>query len=472
MSRFEQLPVAIIGAGPVGLAAAAHLTERDIAYVVLEAGQQVAANVRQWAHVRIFSPWRYNIDPAAQRLLKNHGWQQPDAEALPTGQELLENYLNPLADIPEIKKNLVLGTTVSAISRDGIDKMKSAGRENSPFLILARQKSDCCSRDLRLRARAVIDTSGTWQNPNPMGSSGIPADGESQVREHIYYGIPEVLGKDLQRYARKAVAVVGGGHSAIQVLLDLARLDREDQPSAIFWVIRSANFSGAYGDKINDALPARGALNSKVSGLIKEKRIVLKTAFHVQRVARHDGGLTLMAVDAAGIEDQIDGLDELVVATGSRPNLDMLRELRLEIDPALESVAAIGPLIDPNLHSCGTVPAHGERELRQPEPDFYIAGIKSYGRAPTFLMATGYEQVRSIVAALAGDRKAADDVNLSLPSTGVCTSDSLQEESSCCDSDTRQQAVEAEERGDHSVEQQACCTVEVDPAGVKNGGCC
>ena len=101
-------------------------------------------------------------------------------------------------------------------------------------------------------------------------------------------------------------------------------------------------------------------------------------------------------------------MDAIAAATGFRPDLDMLREVRLDLDPAVEAPARLAPLIDPNFHSCGTVPPHGEELLRHPDDGFYIVGMKSYGRAPTFLLATGYEQVRSIAAALAGDTAAAD----------------------------------------------------------------
>lgn len=115
--------------------------------------------------------------------------------------------------------------------------------------------------------------------------------------------------------------------------------------------------------------------------------------------------------------------DVVVPCTGFRPDLDILRELRLSLDPAVEAPVELGPLIDPEFHSCGTVPPHGAKLLGHPEKDFYIVGMKSYGRAPTFLLATGYEQVRSVVAALAGDREAADAVQLELPETGVCSTD-------------------------------------------------
>ena len=113
--------------------------------------------------------------------------------------------------------------------------------------------------------------------------------------------------------------------------------------------------------------------------------------------------------------------DVVVNATGFRPNLDMLREIRLDLDEIVEAPRRLAPLIDPNVHSCGTVEPHGFAELQQPEPNFFIAGMKSYGRAPTFLLATGYEQVRSIAAWLDGDLAEASRVHLQLPATGVCS---------------------------------------------------
>ena len=127
-------------------------------------------------------------------------------------------------------------------------------------------------------------------------------------------------------------------------------------------------------------------------------------------------------------------MDEIIGATGFRPDLDLLSEVRLALDPAVDAPAALAPLIDPNLHSCGSVPPHGAEELKHPDADLYIVGMKSYGRAPTFLMLTGYEQVRSVAAAIAGDWEAARDVQLVLPETGVCSSSVVLGERgvSCC----------------------------------------
>ncbi|MDK0291584.1 hypothetical protein LEL45_24165, partial [Salmonella enterica] len=128
----------------------------------------------------------------------------------------------------------------------------------------------------------------------------------------------------------------------------------------------------------------------------------------------------------------LSGIDKIITNTGSRPDFSFLREIRLSIDAGTESVEALSPLIDPNLHSCGTVRPHGEEILRQPEKNFYIVGMKSYGRAPTFLMATGYEQIRSIVAYLTGDIEASKKVELELPETGVCSINLVTKSSSTC----------------------------------------
>jgi hypothetical protein len=154
--------------------------------------------------------------------------------------------------------------------------------------------------------------------------------------------------------------------------------------------------------------------------------------------------VTVVGTTATG-PVRLEGLDTVVAATGFRPDLDMLAELRLDLDPGLESPRALGPLIDPAFHSCGTVPPHGHRDLAHPEPGFYVVGMKSYGRAPTFLVTTGNEQVRSVVAALAGDLPAADDVRLVLPETGVCSVDSTGRDTAasggCCGTETGVQGL-------------------------------
>ena len=180
------LPVAVIGAGPVGLAAAAHLLQVGLEPLVLEAGPSVAAAVRQWGHVRLFSPWRYVVDSAAETLLAATGWQRPDPETAPTGAELVRHYLEPLGAHPAIAPHLRFNTRVTAVTRRGADRQKDAGRDASPFALHVVTPVG----EERVFARAVIDASGTYGAPNPLGGSGVPALGEAAAADHLYYGIP------------------------------------------------------------------------------------------------------------------------------------------------------------------------------------------------------------------------------------------------------------------------------------------
>jgi thioredoxin reductase len=416
MSEANALPIAIIGAGPVGLAAAARAVERKLDFLLLEAGPSAGSALRDWGHVRVFSPWAYNIDDAAHALLKAINWTAPKPTALPTGREIVENYLEPLAAHPAIAPRLMFNARVTRIARAFNDKMNDVDRAASPFVLRWR---NAAGEEHETLARAVVDASGAWRQPNPIGVNGLPVLGEAEARAFIDYGIPDVLGAGRPRFAGKRVLVVGAGHSAINVALDLIALQKDAPDTKVVWALRRNRIEKLLGGGLNDQLPQRGALGLAAMEAIKGNRLEVLAPFAVQRIIRRGDALTV----AAKLADQDRSLDvdRIVVATGLRPDLDMLRELRVAIDPSVEAPPALAPLIDPNLHSCGSVPPHGVVELAHPEPNFYIVGSKVYGRAPTFLMATGYEQVRSVIAELAGDHEAARRVELVLPETGVCS---------------------------------------------------
>jgi thioredoxin reductase len=426
----NQLPIAIIGAGPVGLAAAAQVVKRGATPLVLEAGRSVGSSVLGWGHVRIFSPWKYNVATAARELLDRRGWTSPDGEEYPTGRDLVEAYLRPLAATPEIAPHLRLDHRVTAVTRLGFDKMKTAGREDAPFAITVATPSG----EQQILAGAVIDASGTYMLPNPIGASGTPARGEAEAADRIFYGIADVLGRERARYAGRRVLVVGSGHSAFDVLIDLAKLADAEPRTTITWVVRRPFADSKYGGAANDALPARGALGTRMRGLV-ERGAVRQEVLRISELRMTSDG-----VYASDGDRDLGPFDEIIATTGFRPDLAPLRELRVRLDDILEAPPALAPLIDPNVHSCGTVPPHGARELAHPEKDFYIVGMKSYGRAPTFLMLTGYEQVRSIVSALVGDAAGAANVELVLPQTGVCSggpgSDCCNDAASDCGSPT------------------------------------
>jgi hypothetical protein len=468
------LPVAVIGAGPVGLAAAAHLVRRGLRPLVLEKGASVGASLLEWGHVRVFSPWRHNIDSAARRLLDGTGWREPDPEALPTGAEIVRDYLAPLGAVPEIASNLKLGVSVTAISRQGHDKVSNQGREGSPFVV---QFHDARGEH-RVLARAVLDASGTWARPNPMGVDGLPVPGERAAGGRIAYGIPDVLGSQRSDYAGKRILVIGGGHSAINVALALIELQDEARGTEIFWALRRNSVDRLLGGGLNDQLPERGALGLAAKRAMEDGTMNMLAPFSADRVVSTADGLTVEA-RLAGQPFSL-SVDRIVVATGFRPDLSFLGELRVALDPAVEAPPALAPLIDPNIHSCGTVPPHGVVELAHPEPGFTIVGSKSYGRAPTFLMATGYEQVRSVVADLAGDRKAAREVHLVLPETGLCSTnlagDGVADAPGCCGGPAPAEAdaccvrdAESKARGEDGC---GCGTAVADPLPLTASGCC
>lgn len=412
------LPVVVIGAGPVGLAAAAHLLERGLEPLILEAGPYAGSAVATWGHVRLFSPWRYDVDGAARRLLEPHRWSMPEEDALPTGAELVAQYLAPLAATPAIAARLRTGTRVVAVTRDGVDKTRTMGRERRPFLV---RTVNTDGRYEDIRASAVIDASGTFGQPNPLGGSGLPAAGEAELGDLLVGALPDVLGAERARFAGKHTLVVGKGHSAANTLLSLIELAASEPGTTITWAIRSGSPRRLYGGAREDELPARGLLGSRLKAAVEAGHVTLRTGLTIDRLERAETGVRVHghARDAV-VRFEV---DNVVNATGFRPDLAMLREVRLDLDPALESPRALAALIDPNVHSCGTVPPHGEALLAHPDAGFYVVGMKSYGRAPTFLLATGYEQVRSIAAALAGDRAAADAVHLELPGTGASSTD-------------------------------------------------
>ncbi|WP_150460878.1 FAD-dependent oxidoreductase [Nesterenkonia ebinurensis] len=408
----KDLPIVVVGAGPVGLAAAAHLLEQGLEPLVLEAGEQAGAAVSQWGHIGLFSPWQYTIDAACRRLLEPTGWQAPRPTALPTGAELVEDYLKPLADTPELRGRIRLQTRVLGISRGHRDKTHLDARVGESFLVRAVHQGQ--SRDLQ--ARAVIDASGTWSSPNPLGAAGLPAIGENDdsVAPHLLGPLPDVFGTDRARAAGRRVLVLGSGHSATNTLLNLTALKREEPGTKILWGIRGHSPQRSYGGGDQDGLPERGALGQRLRRLVEAGKIELIRSAEVQALHGSQDTLRVSFADGPSLT-----VDALAAATGFRPDLEMLRELRLELDPAVEAPVRLAPLIDPEHHSCGTVPAHGAETLAHPEEGFFIAGMKSYGRAPTFLLATGYEQVRSIAAHLAGGDSSPR--NLNLPETGVCS---------------------------------------------------
>ena len=383
------LPVVVIGAGPQGLAAAAQLLEHGETPLVFEAGPGPTAAVSDWGHVRLFSDWSELVDDAAARLLAPTGWARP-ATGYPTGAQWISSYLAPLA--AALGDSVRCGTRVTGVSRAGRDRLAGSGHSKQPFSV---HIADADGIESRVAARAVIDASGTWSQPNPAGADGLPALGETAASDRITYRIPDFASPE--RFAGAHTVVVGSGHSAATAVTALAGIARRHPGTRVTWVLRRGTVPDVSGGTA-DVLPARGVLGLRAQEAVDSGLVDSVTGFRVASVTRLKGGVVLASEDGR----ELPAADAVVVLTGFRPDLSFLSEIRLDLDPTLQAPSRMAAVVDPNLHSCGTVRVTGATELAHPEADFYLVGAKSYGRAPTFLAATGYEQVRSVVAALAG----------------------------------------------------------------------
>lgn len=401
-----ELPVVVIGAGPQGLAVAAHLTERGNDVVVLERGPGPAAAVSEWGHVRLFSRWSELTDAAARRMLEPSGWVAPTS-GYPTGAEWVERYLAPLAE--SLGERVRYSTTVTGVARRGRDRVVDSGRRGQPFVV---HTLDADSMEGRIDARAVVDASGTWNLPNPAGADGLPALGEKGLGSRISYRIPD----DVSAFAGQHLVVIGSGHSAAHAVLRASELARRNPGTRVSWLMRRGTSARALGGGAADDLPERAALGGRARKVVESGLIDIVTGFRVAEFQEEGGELTIVAENG----QQVTGVSHVFALTGFRPDLSILSEVRVAVDTSLEAVAGIAAEIDPNVHSCGSVGATGARELTQPEDGFFIIGAKSYGRAPTFLALTGFEQARSVAAHLAGDAIAAQSKQLVLPDTGVC----------------------------------------------------
>ncbi|MCH8985354.1 MAG: NAD(P)-binding domain-containing protein [Acidobacteria bacterium] len=408
--EIDRLPTIVLGAGPVGLAAAAHLSRRGLPFLVLERGHSVGENMLDWGQIRMFSPWRYAIDSAAVALL-GESWPSPDLNDFPTGSDMVDLYLEPLAELSEIAPWLHLNHEVVSIHRLHMGRSTTPERADSPFVVTAATDTGLVD----FHAAAIVDATGTWSQQNAATTTGSLAPSESAAAKLVSYGAPDVAGKQRSRYTGKRIAVIGGGHTAQNTLRSLSTLQDIDPATKIHWLIRPRSAASLFGTGEADGLSNRAALGSAARDLVESGAIQAHTGFLTEGFSVDGDTVRIHSIDGATIV-----VDEVIVCTGQHPDHTITSELQLDFDPVTQATRQLGPLIDPNIHSCATVKPHGHREVSHPEPNFYTVGMKSYGRAPTFLLVTGYEQVRSVVAAIAGDMEAADNVSLELPESGVC----------------------------------------------------
>jgi thioredoxin reductase len=405
MPRTESPRIAILGAGPIGLEAALYAASLQLPFIVYEAGR-VGEHLLRWGHVRLFSPFAMNSTSLGRaRVRASHADQQlPDDSDLLTGREHLAAYLEPLAASPPIREHIRTQTLVLQVGRAGFLKEESPGddrRAKQPFRILLRTVD---GKERVEEADLVLDCTGTYGRHRTLGDGGIAAIGELAAERHIAYGLEDILGDRRGHYADKTTIVVGGGFSAATTVSNLATL-AEKHPST--WVIWLARDRGMQPIKriMNDTLRERDRLAVRANTL----------------ATRPDGGVefhpqvAIDAVEAGGpdgpfaIHGRRDGKptkwegDRLIANVGYSPNDRLYRELQVhECYATLGPMALAAALLKHAGGDCLTVPAQGAATLRNPEPNFFLLGSKSYGRNSAFLMRAGFTQVRDVFTLITG----------------------------------------------------------------------
>ena len=394
--------IAVLGGGPMGIEAA--LYARYLGYDVdLYERGSLAANVMKWGHVRMFSPWKWNVSTLGLAALaaQDPNWRPPDGEALPTGRELAERYLVPLAHSDLVIDSLRLETEVLAVGREGLlkgDLVGDEARSEPPFRLLVRDARG----ERYATADVVLDCTGTFGNHNWLGTGGLPALGELAVADEIEYGLPDIEGQDRARYANRCVLVVGGGHSAATNVLALARLAASETETRIIWAVRRADPAGMgpLPRLEHDPLPERDRLAQQANRLAAEcPQVEYLPETSVRSLARreHQAGFVVQFEGAHVGERQVDAV---IANVGWRPDRRIYEELHVH-----ECYASGGPMklaaaLLSSGNDCLALPAVGPQALLNPEMDFYILGAKSYGRRSPFLLRQGREQIQQVFSVI------------------------------------------------------------------------
>ncbi|WP_329048826.1 NAD(P)-binding domain-containing protein [Streptomyces violaceus] len=399
----QQPHVAILGAGPVGLDAALACADAGWPFTVYEAADTVAAHVRDWGHVRLFTPWDLNVS----RRMRAHVPHAPTGDACPTGNELIGELLAPVAQLPALEGRIRYRTPVAAVARTGLLKHEQIGtdtRAAAPFRLLLDTPPGSAwgtptSGEETAEASLVLDCTGTYSHPNTLGQGGIPAPGERALHSRITRTLPSADGSDDPDRWAGTVVLVGAGKSAQTAARDLAALPG----TRLEWVVRSP--APDWGAVPDDTLPGRQELVSTAQALAKgaHGRVTVHTGAHVQFLspAPEDDRVLVRLATADGPREVL--ADHVVSLTGYTGDHTLYRQLQVHECYATGAPMSLSAaLLGAAGGDCLTQPATGIAQLRSPEPDFFILGAKSYGRLNTFLLRTGYQQVDEIATGYAG----------------------------------------------------------------------
>ncbi|TWU09259.1 putative glutamate synthase subunit beta [Symmachiella macrocystis] len=398
--------IAIVGGGPIGLEAALYGRLAGFDVDLYEKGP-LAANMRDWGHVRLFSPFRMNASNWAQRAIDEQqpGVRLPGDDQFLTGREYADRYLLPLSRLPILSESLHEQTTVVGISRMNswkADLIENPARGNDLFRLLLRDRSGI-ERDVS--ADYVLDCSGVYPHHNWLGAGGLPAVGETSAVGAIEYGVPDILGSRREFYAGQTTLVIGSGYSAATAITGLARLAESDKKTRAIWITRSERTPPlAVIDE--DPLPERGTLTAKANRLAMsaDSPITLMPQRIIQGIQLIDGQGGFRVIVRHREEHEMLSADRIVANVGYQPDRSLYSELQMH-----ECYATSGPiklaaaLMGETSTDCLNQSSNGVETLRNPEPGFFILGAKSYGRDSRFLIRVGLEQIVDVYDFLAAE---------------------------------------------------------------------
>lgn len=380
--------IVVIGGGPIGIAAAISAADRGFDVTLLEEGE-VGQSLRSWGTTRFFTPLSMNASP---RMLELLGSEAPPADALLTGAEMADRVLAPLAARQPLQGKVRTRTRVLAVGRRGLTRSDYAGhplRAERPFRLVVEN-----GVEQTLEAEAVLDATGGYVVPNPVGSGGLPARGESRLGRRIIRTLGE-LDDRRSELRGKRVLLVGDGHSAANAVIVLASLAEEDPATRVIWAVRSLKRRPCE-EIANDPLPERERVVTHANALAESAPsfLAVERRAAIESFTDTGGGLVVTLSPGRSVE-----CDFVAGFTGFRPSHAMQSELALEISPVTEGGARLYRAVS-NVTDCLSLPQVSPRDLESGEPNYWFIGSRGYGRARTFLLQTGLAQVETILESI------------------------------------------------------------------------